>query len=169
MSLRDVGWLSNRPHGVISQQTEPFITTAVRTSNSSSIYCHVSGVPWLIITGSGLDDWIYCALYTHTVRDYKQLQRYRWFSYLLPTTELNSHAGLLCCMPLYSHSLRSLVPKSKLCYNRRSVGQSVLMSSTRLGLKIRSLLLSGSCRLVDVGRSLWREDGSVVCQSHSQQ
>jgi hypothetical protein len=23
-----------------------------------SLYCHVSGVPWLIITGSGLDNWI---------------------------------------------------------------------------------------------------------------
>jgi hypothetical protein len=26
-----------------------------------------------------------------------------------------------------------------------------------------------SCRLVDVGRSLWREDGSIICQSNSQQ
>jgi hypothetical protein len=25
----------------------------------SNVYCHVSGVPWLIITGSGLDDWTY--------------------------------------------------------------------------------------------------------------
>jgi hypothetical protein len=37
----------------------------------------------------------------------------------------------------------------------------------QLGLKTRSLLLSDSCRLVDVGRCLWREDGSVVCQSQS--
>jgi hypothetical protein len=28
-------------------------------------------------TGFGLDDWIYCILYIHTVRDYRQLQRYR--------------------------------------------------------------------------------------------
>jgi hypothetical protein len=26
------------------------------------LYCHVSGVPWPIITGSGLDDWIYWRL-----------------------------------------------------------------------------------------------------------
>jgi hypothetical protein len=26
-------------------------------------YCHVSGVPWLIITGFGLDDWIYWHFY----------------------------------------------------------------------------------------------------------
>jgi hypothetical protein len=38
-----------------------------------------------------------------------------------------------------------------------------------MGLKTRSLLLSNSCRLVDVERSLWREDGSVVCQSDCQQ
>jgi hypothetical protein len=55
--------------------------------------------------------------------------------------------------------------KLKLCYDRRSVGQSVLVSSTHLGLTTRSLLLSDSCGLVDVGRSLWREDGSVVCQT----
>jgi hypothetical protein len=25
-------------------------------------YCHVSGISWLIIIGSGLDDWIYCQI-----------------------------------------------------------------------------------------------------------
>jgi hypothetical protein len=48
------------------------------------------------------------------------------------------------------------------CYDRRSVGQSVLELSTHLGLTTRFLLLSDSCGFVDVGRSLWREDGSVV-------
>jgi hypothetical protein len=52
--------------------------------------------------------------------------------------------------------------KSKLCNDRRSVGQSVLMSSTHLGFTTRSLLLSDSCGFVDVGRSLWRENGSAV-------
>jgi hypothetical protein len=54
------------------------------------------------------------------------------------------------------------ISKSMLCYDRRSVDQSVLVSSTHLGLTTRFLLLSGSCGFVDVGRSLWREDGSVV-------
>jgi hypothetical protein len=49
-----------------------------------------------------------------------------------------------------------------LYYNRRSVGQSVLKQSTHLGLTTRFLLLSDSCGFVDVGRSLWQEDGSVV-------
>jgi hypothetical protein len=49
-----------------------------------------------------------------------------------------------------------------LCYDRRSVGQSVLEQSAHLGLTIRFLLLSESCWSVNVGRSLWREDGSVV-------
>jgi hypothetical protein len=52
--------------------------------------------------------------------------------------------------------------KSKLCYDRQSVGQSVLVSSTRLGPKTTFLLLSVSCEFVHEGRSLWREDGSVV-------
>jgi hypothetical protein len=52
--------------------------------------------------------------------------------------------------------------KSKSCYDRRSVGQCVLEWSTHLGLTTRFLLLSDNCWFVDVGRSLWREDGSVV-------
>jgi hypothetical protein len=52
--------------------------------------------------------------------------------------------------------------KSKLCYDRRSVGQSVLVSSTHLGPKTRFLLLSDSFTSVDVGRALWREGGSVA-------
>jgi hypothetical protein len=56
--------------------------------------------------------------------------------------------------------------KSKLCYYRRSVGQSVLEQSTHLGLTTRSWLLSDSCGFVDLGRSLWREDGSAVCNCY---
>jgi hypothetical protein len=51
--------------------------------------------------------------------------------------------------------------KSKLCYDRRSVGQTVLVSSTHLKLTTRFLLMSDNCGFVDVGRPLWREDGSV--------
>jgi hypothetical protein len=34
--------------------------------------CHVSGVPWLIITGSGLDDWIYWRLLCTVSLNYKK-------------------------------------------------------------------------------------------------
>jgi hypothetical protein len=51
--------------------------------------------------------------------------------------------------------------KSKLCYDRRSVGQSVLVSSTHLEPKTRFLLLLYSCGFVDVGCPLWRENRSV--------
>jgi hypothetical protein len=46
--------------------------------------------------------------------------------------------------------------KSKLCYDRRSVGQSVWVSRTHLGLTTTFLLvlLSNSCGFVDVRRSL---------------
>jgi hypothetical protein len=53
--------------------------------------------------------------------------------------------------------------KSKLCYDRQSAGQSVLEQSTPLGLMTRSWLLSDSCGFVDLGRPLWREDGSAGC------
>jgi hypothetical protein len=64
---------------------------------------------------------------------------------------------------------------SELYYDRRSVGQSVLVSSPHLVLMTRFLLLSDTCGFVDMGRHLWREDGSVFynccClrqRSHSQ-
>jgi hypothetical protein len=46
--------------------------------HSKWIHCRVSVVPWLIVTVSLLDDWIYWELYIHTVRDYRQLERYRY-------------------------------------------------------------------------------------------
>jgi hypothetical protein len=58
-----------------------------------------------------------------------------------------------------SHSNKS---KSKVCCDRRSVGQSVLVSRTHLGPKTKGLLLSDRCGFVDVEHSLWWEDGSVV-------
>jgi hypothetical protein len=62
-----------------------------------------------------------------------------------------------------SYSSWQLSIKSKLCYDRRPVGQSVFVSSPPIcDLKTRFLLLSDSCGFVDVGRPLWRKDGSVV-------
>jgi hypothetical protein len=54
-------------------------------------------------------------------------------------------------------------PKSKLCYELRSV---VLVPITHLGPKTRFLLLSDSCGFVNVGRPLWREERSVVYNSY---
>jgi hypothetical protein len=47
----------------------------------------------------------------------------------------------------------------ELYYDRRSVGQSVLVSSPHLRLMTRFSLLSDNCVSVDMGRPLWREDG----------
>jgi hypothetical protein len=63
------------------------------------------------------------------------------FAYLTAATKLNW---------LPTGELR----KSKLCYDRRSVGQSALVSSTHLGLTTKYSLLPGSFVLVDVGSSL---------------
>jgi hypothetical protein len=60
----------------------------------------------------------------------------------------------------YVFGERSLT--SKLCYDRRSAGQSVLVSSTHLWLTMGFLLLSDNEGFVDVGRSLWRENGSAI-------
>jgi hypothetical protein len=53
--------------------------------------------------------------------------------------------------------------KSKSRYDLRSVGQSVLVSSTHLGPKTTFLLMLDIYNFVDLGRPLWREDGYVIC------
>jgi hypothetical protein len=49
-----------------------------------------------------------------------------------------------------------------LYYGRRSVGQSVLNKAPIWGLWPDFYYCQDSCWFVDVGRSLWREDGSIV-------
>jgi hypothetical protein len=75
----------------------------------------------------------------------------------------------VCCwvhrLAAISHqhpTLLTAILKSKLCYDRWSAGQSVLMSRTHLGLMTRFLLLSDSCRFVDVGRSSLRQNRSAI-------
>jgi hypothetical protein len=65
--------------------------------------------------------------------------------------------------PLWAHLVNIWV--WVLCYDRRSVGQCVLEQSTHLGLTTRFVLLLDSCRFVDVGRSLWQQDGSIIYNS----
>jgi hypothetical protein len=77
-----------------------------------------------------------------------------FISYLQPST-LTYVYLLHIFISFLPFSFNTFKPKSKLCYDRRSVGQSVLVSST-------FLLLSNSCGFVDVRRPLWWEDGSVV-------
>jgi hypothetical protein len=60
--------------------------------------------------------------------------------------------------PLYIHTYIH----TYICYDRRSVSQSVWVSSKYMGPKTKLLLLSESCGLVDVGHPLCREDGSAV-------
>jgi hypothetical protein len=65
------------------------------------------------------------------------------------TTELWNLLSILTCPPFKSLRLSLML--------QQTVSQSVC-----LGLTIRFLLLSDSCGCVDVGRSLWREDRSVI-------
>jgi hypothetical protein len=58
--------------------------------------------------------------------------------------------------------LYSVASNSKSHCDWRSVSQTVLVSSSHLGLMTRYLLLFDSYSLVIVGRPLWREDGCSV-------
>jgi hypothetical protein len=66
--------------------------------------------------------------------------------------------GLFCPCTFNCSQSKS---ESKLCYDRRSVGQSVLVSSPIQDLRTDFFFLFDSCGFVDVGHPLWREDGSV--------
>jgi hypothetical protein len=79
-------------------------------------------------------------------------------------------AFVKCTYRIYSMLLKSLSfvltnsesnSKSVLCYDRRSVGQSILVSNPRLGPKNR-FFVTESCEFVDMGRPIWREDGLCV-------
>jgi hypothetical protein len=106
----------------------------------------------------------HCNFNSHMKSSWRSLIPFLPFMQLpIPKTTQLLSTTVLQSLLLYYYS------KSKSCYDPRSVGQSVLEESTHLGYKTGSLLMSDSRRLVDVGRSLWREDGSVICQSHSQQ
>jgi hypothetical protein len=66
--------------------------------------------------------------------------------------------------PLYSYSCHSLWLAGRVESYIKNGGRSatLLEYSTHLGLTTRFLLLSDTCGFVDVGRSLWRENGSAV-------
>jgi hypothetical protein len=98
---------------------------------------------------SGFDDWVYWHLFTITI----------YYN--------SSHIELIlndvCLTNFYEESLTaSNQIRVRVMLRPRSVGQSVLVSSTHLGLTTRFLLLSDSCGFVTVGRPLGRENGSAV-------
>jgi hypothetical protein len=65
-------------------------------------------------------------------------------------------------------SLTKSKTKSKSCYDWRSVSQPVCLGvKFTVELVTRYYFLSESCCVVSVGRLLWREVGSVSCQSLS--
>jgi hypothetical protein len=70
--------------------------------------------------------------------------------------------GILICLDAGTHLGKYIKSMSKLCYNDRSDGQTVLVSSTHLGLMTRFLLLSDSCGFLDVVLSLWWENKSAI-------
>jgi hypothetical protein len=106
-----------------------------------TVLSRIKGLAWLIIMGSGFDDWVYWHFFIITV-DYN-------------SSHIEHILNDVCLTNLYEYSLSE-------SYDRRSVGQFVLESSVHLGLTTRLLLLSDSCGFVDVGCSRWREDGSVI-------
>jgi hypothetical protein len=64
-------------------------------------------------------------------------------------------------------SLTQVKVKVKVTLRLTSVGQLLLMWSPFY--QMRFMLPSNSYDFVDVGRSLWREDGSVIYRCHNQQ
>jgi hypothetical protein len=116
--------------------------------------------------GSRFDDWIYWTspLHLHFITTAYTLNSFLTES-VLRIAHCCLNFGLVSSLSnsgsldLYSKS------KSKLYYDRRSAGQSVLEQSTHLGLTTRSWL-SDSCGFVGLGRPLWREDGSALCNCY---
>jgi hypothetical protein len=105
----------------------------------------------------GFPNWKLDLLDNFTRRNYNWLLHFHnWYIYDTQTIITLSRLThqLLNCLErrVLDESCRK--SKSKLCYDRRSVSHSVLMSSTHLGRTTRFLLLRDNCGFVDVGRSL---------------
>jgi hypothetical protein len=80
----------------------------------------------------------------------------------LPAANSNSSQWLNRSSSLTNRLINCNKSKSKLCYDGRSVGKSVLVSSTHLGPKTTFLLVSDSFRFVHVGCRFWWQEGSVI-------
>jgi hypothetical protein len=70
--------------------------------------------------------------------------------------------GSCIYFPQEQSSQSSRRVEMRLIYDRRSVGQSVLLSGSHLEPKTRFFFLSNNCEFLDAGHPLWREDGSVI-------
>jgi hypothetical protein len=120
----------------------------------------VSGVPWLIITGSGLDD----SIYLHFLYNLYYSQSVT----ALPSIySLHKSLGQAPFSSLYS-SVLLCTPSDNWQFQVKD-GQSVIQSVSlgvepHLGLMTRYLLLSDNYGLVFLGHPLRLEDGSVFCQ-----
>jgi hypothetical protein len=115
--------------------------------------------PWLIITGFGLDDWIYEHLLVQSliiIINYNNSQSIfsRTLLPWLPRT---------LSIPVLVLRLTSVKVKSQsyIATDGRSISKSGF--EPHLGLMTRYLLLFDSYGLVFVRRPFWREDRSVYC------
>jgi hypothetical protein len=111
--------------------------------------------PWLIISGFGLDDWIYWHILLHSLVNtvsYNNSQSV--FSRTLVPWLPRTRSILILVLRLTAES-ESYVMTDGLSANL-SWNKGPIWDLTRI------LLLSDSCRFVDVWRSLWREDGSGI-------
>jgi hypothetical protein len=148
-------------------------------------------------TGFGLDDLIYCTLYIHTARNYRQYSAIAilhtlqfivthalgfsvFTSRILATDPSQSHCNFKSHMMSSLHRLisslgiilRLPIMKSRLC-SFPLLPTTVLFSSSQVKFALRltvgqSVFVSiENYSPVHMGHSLWREDGSVVCHSES--
>jgi hypothetical protein len=61
-------------HALSTHTSSPYDCYSIRAQLSPNLsYCYVSGVPWLIITVSGLDDWIYWSFLSTISLNHNQL------------------------------------------------------------------------------------------------
>jgi hypothetical protein len=68
-----------RSYGICGGQSDADVGFLLSPASSHSTSWYILSHVWVTYkTGSGLEDWIYCALYIHTVRDYRHYKCYRY-------------------------------------------------------------------------------------------
>jgi hypothetical protein len=138
-----------RYNGSLATWTVGSLTTAKFKSYVFYVWFHIV----LCCEHVHCHDYVWLLLLTCTILSYNRIHTEGW--------KLCANSRPVCTLENVPWYVEPCFAGATLL-NTKSVGQSVLVSSTNLGPNTRFWLLSDICWFVDVGRPVWREDGSII-------
>jgi hypothetical protein len=127
------------------QTTWRYIPEARTLFKIASKYCHVCGVPWLIMTGSGLDNWIY-------------------WNFFYNLSESQTIIALSLIYPLHKSLGHAKSSQSSLVVSWQRIYSSLTVTATHIKSSFRRLTPLHSVVLLQFSFSLFHNYYSVLLQ-----